>query len=305
MTVTVFLQIPLLGALWGLSFVFIRATAPSLGAIVVAESRTVVALLVYGIVLLLRIQKTGLNGRLLDYIALGTIGMALPFVLSGVAAKEISASLLALVNATVPFFALAYARIFLGETIGTRQIVGLPLALLGVAIIVLSAHAELRISPVGIASAVLSSAFYASGAIYAKARMSGLSTFDIAMGQSICVALLLLPSAVSAFPPTGISTEHFAYLLALGTLSTALPVFLYYRLVKLAGPTNATLVSFFIPLFGIIWGHFLLGERLTILQMSGGLLIIISVATVTNVGERVRQGLAPVRSRLFNPAARK
>ncbi len=289
MTFSVFIQIPLLGALWGLSFVLIRATAPVLGAFVVAEGRILFALMIYAALFLTKIRKAETQGRITDYVVLGIIGLVLPFVLAGVAAKEISASLLALINATVPFFAAAYAKVFLKEQIGTRRLASMPIAFFGVALIAFSFNGEMHSSVVGMLVALLSSAFYASGAVYVKARMSTSDTADLAMWPSLCSAVLLFGPAAHEFSYESFSPPVLGVLLILGVFSTALPLFLYYRLVKLAGPVNATFVSFFIPLFGVLWAFVLLGERLTSMQLLGGLLIIVSVASVTTLTDRIWQ----------------
>ncbi|WP_315833543.1 DMT family transporter [Bradyrhizobium prioriisuperbiae] len=286
MTLGVFLQIPLLGALWGLSFVLLRATAPVLGAFVVAEGRILVALIIYVILLRMRANADKPPARIVDYITLGVIGLVLPFVLAGLAAKEISASLLALTNATVPFFAAIYAKLFLKDSIGLRRLIGMPIAFAGVVLIAAS-FGEMRSSLFGLLIALLSSAFYASGAIYVKARMSTTDTADLAMWPSLCSAILLIIPAANEFALSNLSPAIVGLVCLLGACSTALPLFLYYRLVKVAGPLNATFVSFFIPLFGVIWASLLLGERLTPMQMLGGLLIIVSIASATNVLDRL------------------
>jgi drug/metabolite transporter (DMT)-like permease len=60
----------------------------------------------------------------------------------------------------------------------------------------------------------------------------------------------------------------------LGVLCTGLAYVLYYRLIHRIGAPRASMVTYIIPLFGVLWAWLLLGERLTwSMAMAGGLIL--------------------------------
>lgn len=66
-------------------------------------------------------------------------------------------------------------------------------------------------------------------------------------------------------------------LLGLGLLCTAFAYILYFRLLAEIGPVKASTVTFLIPVFGVLWGAWLLDEPLSLAHLYGGLLIAVAL----------------------------
>lgn len=62
-------------------------------------------------------------------------------------------------------------------------------------------------------------------------------------------------------------------LLGLGLICTAFAYILYFRLLAEIGPVKASTVTFLIPVFGVLWGAWLLDEPLSWAHAYGGALI--------------------------------
>ena len=60
-----------------------------------------------------------------------------------------------------------------------------------------------------------------------------------------------------------------AALIALGSVSTALAYYLYFRILESAGATNLVLVTFLIPISALALGIFILSEVLLIQHIVG------------------------------------
>jgi len=124
-----------LAALWGAAFIFLRIAAPVLGAVWTAEFRVLLG----GLALLAWFRLTGfdpgLRAHWRSYLVIGTVGIAMPFVLYSFAAIHAPASLLAIVNATSPIFGLAWGASFGIERVTVRKATGLALGIAGVALI--------------------------------------------------------------------------------------------------------------------------------------------------------------------------
>jgi drug/metabolite transporter (DMT)-like permease len=65
--------------------------------------------------------------------------------------------------------------------------------------------------------------------------------------------------------------------MALGAVGTGAAFLVFYTLIERVGATNTTLVTYLIPLVGVVAGAVVLGERLALAAMAGGGLIIAGV----------------------------
>jgi drug/metabolite transporter (DMT)-like permease len=117
----------LLSALWGGSFVFIRVAAPALGPIVLVEGRVLtagLALLVYAVATK---QRRALRERWRQYLVIGALNSAIPFVLISTAELHLTASLASILNATSPLFGALIAAAWIKEPLTPKKIVGIAL----------------------------------------------------------------------------------------------------------------------------------------------------------------------------------
>ena len=76
-------------------------------------------------------------------------------------------------------------------------------------------------------------------------------------------------------------------------LSTALGHVLYFKLVAEAGAHRALAVTYLVPVFGLAWSVWILGERLTLLTVASAMVVLAGVALV--VGLPRGKSAAPVR----------
>ncbi len=114
-----------LAAIWGGSFIFIRVLAPALGPILTAASRVLIA----GAVLVIYCRATGFSADLArywrQYLVIGVVNSALPFVLYAFAALHIPASYSVILNSTTPLFTALLAVPLLGERLTWAKLAGL------------------------------------------------------------------------------------------------------------------------------------------------------------------------------------
>ena len=109
-----------LAAIWGASFLFNRIAAPSLGPVLTAELRTLIA----GIALAAYFAVSGFNpewrrwGR--QYVVVGILTSAVPFLLWAYAALSLTAGLMAVLNATSPMWGALWSAVLLRERVTRR-----------------------------------------------------------------------------------------------------------------------------------------------------------------------------------------
>jgi drug/metabolite transporter (DMT)-like permease len=72
-------------------------------------------------------------------------------------------------------------------------------------------------------------------------------------------------------------------MLALGVLGSGLAFIVYYRLLESANPTYISMVTYVIPIFGVILGVLILDEQLTWLTLAGFALILVGVMVVNGL----------------------
>jgi drug/metabolite transporter (DMT)-like permease len=124
------LELGLLGAIWGASFMFMRVAAPHFGAIPLVEVR-----LALGSLVLLPFMwraRAQFGPRLWPKLAIiGAINSAIPFMLFAWAAQRAPAGVGAIANAMTVLFTALVGFLFFGEKIGVRRAVALLVGFVG------------------------------------------------------------------------------------------------------------------------------------------------------------------------------
>ena len=105
----------------------------------------------------------------------------------------------------------------------------------------------------------------------------------LAAGAISTAAVLLVPFAVAARPADAPGTKTVACVVALAIVGTAAAQLLFYRLIALHGVSRTTLVSYFVPVAGLLFGAAILGEPVTLAKVLGLVLILGGVALGSGV----------------------
>jgi drug/metabolite transporter (DMT)-like permease len=77
--------------------------------------------------------------------------------------------------------------------------------------------------------------------------------------------------------PSTISVTAVWALLAVSSLATVLPFYLFFYVIEARGAQVAVLVNYLIPLFGVLWGALLLKEQPTLTHACGLAIIFVGV----------------------------
>lgn len=265
-----------LAAIWGASFLFMRITAPAIGAVATADLRMLIA----GTTLAAWLAATGFDAqwrRWWRYYALiGVLTSAAPFLLFAYAALELSAGLMAVLNATSPMWGALLSAAVLGERLSARRIAGLVLGIVGVAML---SGAEASARWLAIAAALAAAFSYGLTGVVLRRWARETTARGMAVGTQLCGAALLLPLLLWS-PPPAAPMSVWAALAALGVVCGAAAYLLYFRLIADIGPTGALTVTYLIPIFGVLWGALFLGETLDAGRIAGALVVIAGTVLV-------------------------
>ncbi len=255
----------LLGVIWGTSFMSVTLALQTFGPLTLAGGRTAIAAAVLVAVVLATRRPIPRDPRAWLFVLLfGIFSNALPFFLLNWAQQTVSSSFAGIMMATVPFYALVLAVMFVpGERFAWSKLAGLMIGFAGVMFLI--GPAEILTGP-GTALPRLACAgaalCYALGALFTRLAPP-VDPLAYSAGGLGLAALLTLPAALvteglpQAPTPTGIVSLIY---LALGP--TALAAILLVRTIRSAGPTFVTLVNYMVPVWAVLFGVLLLNEAL-------------------------------------------
>jgi drug/metabolite transporter (DMT)-like permease len=270
-------------AIWGASYLFIKVAVDEIEPVPLMALRLFFASLV--LVPLLFIQR-GARTTVADMrtagwglVVLGLINTALPFTLIAWGEQHVDSSIAGIANAPVPIFVALLALKFRpSERVSGLRLVGIFLGFLGVAVLA-GFHPEGGWWAVaGTLAVVLASLFYAISNLFAQARQSETSPMVIVAGSSLAGMVILAPLALFQLPAEVPSAKALGSVFVLGTVGTAFALILYFRMLQSFGSSKASLVTYLIPPFAVVYGVGLLDESLHLNAILGLALILGGVA---------------------------
>lgn len=283
----------LLAAIWGASFLFMRHAAPAFGPFALVEVRVAVAVVFLLALLAWRRQLPALRAHALSTGLVGVLSSAIPFVLLTYALLTLTAGFTSILNATTPMWTALIARLWLRERITAVQWLGLTIGLAGVAVLSWG-KVDFRPGATGFAATLAIGACLAATLAYGiaanltKRRLSPVDSHVIAAGSQCGAALAVLPLAVVYWPATLPGPTQWLATITLGIVCTALAYLLYFRLILRIGAMRAASVTFLIPAFGTAWGALFLDESITLQMLAGGAVILLGTALALGLPQRSR-----------------
>lgn len=291
-----FLWVMVIGGIWGASHVWVRLAAPVFGAGGVAWARLAIGA---GVMLLwmrvfghTRSSPNRFRVSVWHWTVVGVLNGALPFLLFAHAALHLPASYLSILNSLTPAFSAIFSWILLSERMNSRMVLGLMLGLIGVVLIEEFGPVDFRDSRVMLAllEGVGAALCYGLVGIYIKMRVPPTDPRVMVAGSFGTAAILMLPVVAMGEPLDWSVMVGDAGLIALlslillGVLSSSLAFVMYYGLLEKVGPFRSSLVTQMIPVFGVVWGALLLGERITPVMLLGAGMVMVSTVMILRPG---------------------
>ncbi|GAB4445370.1 MAG: DMT family transporter [Anaerolineae bacterium] len=284
-----FLWLLFLAALWGPSFLFIKVAVAEIPPLTLMLGRVGIA----GVFLYLILRAQGRKllpfGPIWWHLAVvALVQNAIPFVLFGWGEQYIDSGLAAILNGTTPLFTLVLAHLFttddrLTPTKGVGTMIGFGglLVLIGPSLL-----AGVRATTWGLLAVTLASVCYGVAIIYTRRHVRGLPPLVGPTTQLLLAALFLLPLSLLVEQPFTLPMPSWAALgslIALSVFGTALAFVIYYLLIERVSATYVSMVTYLVPVFGVILGVVVLGETLSWNAYLGCALILLGVMIVNGV----------------------
>jgi drug/metabolite transporter (DMT)-like permease len=273
-----------LAAVWGASYLFMRYAVPQLGPVRLIALRVAIGgLLLAGF---LAVTRGSIDWRRhwKDFLFVGAIGIALPFVLIAGALTSIDASTAAILNALSPLFTALIAAAWIHDRLTLAKLAGITLCVVGTMVLVGWTPTPMTTQQLtGAAMSVAATALYGLSNVYTKVRLKSAGAMGTSVGTLLLAAAVLVPIAFvtpAPRPLAGVEPLVWAATLALAAFSTAIAFIWYYRLIADVGPVKSITVTLLVPIFGMLWGAIFLGEHVTPGRIAGCAIILAGCALI-------------------------
>lgn len=289
-----------LALIWGSSYLLMKLGLGTLSGVQVASLRILCGALV--LLLLVAVTRTRLpRGRRTwgHLLVTGTLLCTLPWTLFAVGEERVSSAVAGIANATTPVAAVVTTALMLpGEPVGRRRQVGVAIGFLGVVLIAQPWSLEHGPDPVGLLMVLAASASYGVGWTYVRRFLHGVDPGGLSMPTAqvlvaaVQVPLILLVDAWRRgadgrplLPGAGASGWTFwgpvLAVVVLGVVGTGLAQAMQYAVVRAAGPTVATSVTYPIVVVSVVLGVLLLDEHVGPVVLLGAAVVLAGSVLIT------------------------
>lgn len=181
-----------------------------------------------------------------------------------------------------PAMIVVYSILFLKEKLSSTILISLGISLLGSICIILGRDTTgpNALNLVGLITGLASAFFLCFYTIYGKtcaARVNAWTVLLYAVGFGALTYSFVSPPWVLW---KGITVMEFAYASYLAIFATIIPFGLYFSGLRFLTPSSAGIVAMLEPVIASLSAYLLLNEKMTLIQILGGMLIIAAVIII-------------------------
>jgi drug/metabolite transporter (DMT)-like permease len=206
----------------------------------------------------------------------------LPFSLMVTGQTLIASGLASVLNATTPLFTVVVMAVAGEERLFARRVAGVIAGLIGVVILRggfgldTAGQAGQAGQGIGVLLCLSAAASYGVAALLARRQLANspplaTATFQLLASSAMMVFVAGIFDRPWTLPMPGAAT--WLAVLGLAALSTALAYIVFFQILRRSGATNVMLVTLLIPVTAILLGYLVLGERISLLEIGGALVI--------------------------------
>ncbi|HWI21126.1 MAG TPA: DMT family transporter [Baekduia sp.] len=200
--------------------------------------------------------------------------LTIPFPLIAFGQQYVDSSVAAIMIASSPLMvALLVVRFEPSDRVNARRMVGLVLGLAGVAALVGIDVSGTTDELLGAGALLIAALGYSIGPVLLSRKLTHIDP-RAAMGAASAISVLILTPAMFFVSMPSISAKAGGSLLVLGLVCTSGGLLSYMTLLKLVGPTRASVASYVNPVVAVTLGVIVLEERPGIGTFVGLVLIL-------------------------------
>ncbi len=278
----------LMGAIWGVPYLFIKVAVEYLSPPVVVFGRTSIAAVP---LVFLAVRAGALRAALVQWrmvLAFAALEMAIPWLLLTDAEQHLPSGLTGLLIACVPIFG-AVVAFLLGDrsALHPKRLAGIAIGLAGVTLLVAGDLGGTGIPWWSVVEVLLVCVGYATAPFIANRRLADVPDLGVVAMSLSAVALVYAPFAWFTRPEVAPPAKAWAAVLALAFICTAIAFVVFFKLIAEIGPARATLITFINPAVAVTVGAVFLDEEITVTTLLGFALVLAGCWLATRHGPDV------------------
>jgi drug/metabolite transporter (DMT)-like permease len=267
-TVSDWLMLAALVAMWGSSFMFIKIGVATVPTATLVAVRLMLGALILWVVLALRGARLPPWGRVWGYYTiLAVIGNCIPFTTITWGQQRTDSALAGILMAVMPLATMVLAHFFVtGEHMTRNRVIGFVLGFAGIVVLMgptafdgVAGHALAALSQAAILFGALC---YAGNSVLTRILARGDDVLVASTAMLLVASAITLPVALLIDKPwqLDVSAASSWAIFWLGVGPTAIATVVYFKLIASAGPTFMSLVNYMSPAVAVFLGVALLGE---------------------------------------------
>ena len=256
----------LLAVIWGSSFFNIKIATYSYDPITLALVRVFFASI--PLIILCKIKQIKIEAFSKDWTSYSLIGLcniAIPFILIAIGTSQINSYLAAMLMSTTPLSGTILAHFFIkDEKINLMKLIGILTGFSGILFLFLDRVVINEDNLLFALITILGSTFYSIGGILTlKIKKQG--NENVTTSTTLWSVIFLFPLSIIFETPWQLSPsmESTLALLYLGVVATGIAWLIRFRILTVNGLVFQTQVAYLIPIFGVLFGYFLMDEIIT------------------------------------------
>ncbi len=273
----------LLGLIWGSSFFNIKIATYSYDPFTLALIRVIFASIPLFLLCKyknIRIEAFSNNWK--PYALIGLCNIAIPFTLIAIGTSKINSYLAAMLMSTTPMSGSILAHFFTkNEKITLFKSIGILIGFFGILFLFFDKVIINESNFIYVLITILGSTFYSIGGILTL-KLKAKGNENVTTSTTFWSVIFLLPMSIFFETPwqSTPSIESTLALLYLGVVATGLAWLIRFRILTVNGLVFQTQVAYLIPIFGVLFGYFLMDEIITWRVLISLVIIIIGIYIV-------------------------
>jgi drug/metabolite transporter (DMT)-like permease len=280
----------ILAGIWGTSFILMKRGLEVFSAVELGVTRVSVAALLLLPFALQHVGKVG-RARLKWLLLSGVVGTLLPAMLFAYAETKLASGLAGVLNALTAVFTLLVGALLFGQRLTGLRVLGIALGLAGTIVLILLGGSGGAATPTGEGNAwyglyiVVATVGYGVSVNVIKHRVAGLSPVAVTsvllllVGGPALAYLLLATEFLHKLATVPGAWAAFGYIALLATMSTAVAMVLFNRLIQQSTTLFASSSTYLIPIVALGLGA-LDGEAFNLWHAAGMAIILLGVFIV-------------------------
>ena len=260
------LLLTLLGLIWGSSFFNIKIATYSYEPFTLALIRVIFASIpLYLLCKYKNIKIEAFSKNWKPYALIGLCNIAIPFTLIAIGTSKINSYLAAMLMSTTPMSGSVLAHFFTkDEKITFFKSVGILIGFLGILFLFFDKVVINKNNYIFALIVILGSTFY-SIVVILTLKLKKKGNENVTTSTTMWSVIFLFPLSMFFETPWQLSPslDSTLALFYLGVVATGIAWLIRFRILTVNGLVFQTQVAYLIPIFGVLFGYFLMDEVIT------------------------------------------